>query len=188
MTQTAPAKTEEKTSGANGSGMHIISVLVENHFGVLARISAMFAARSFNINSLTVGPTHDPTCSRMTVTVEGEDRIIDQIRKQLEKFVEVIKVEDLTEQGSFVERELVLVKVSITEDSVHEIVDLVNEFKPEVVDLTMESLTLQVVTTTPEVERLLDLLEPHGLREVARTGTVALTRGPGGLHTSFLND
>lgn len=165
---------------------HVISVLVENHFGVLSRISAMFAARSFNIDSLTVGPTHDPTCSRMTVTVRGESRIVEQIRKQLEKFVEVIMVDDLTESGPFVARELVLVKVSITQDSVQELVDLVNEYQPQIVDMTMESVTLQVVATTEKVEVLLDLLEPHGLREVARTGTAALTRGAGGLHQAFL--
>ncbi|MBX3730469.1 MAG: acetolactate synthase small subunit [Candidatus Sumerlaeia bacterium] len=173
-------------NGAPDNSWHVLSVLVENHFGVLARISAMFAARSFNIDSLTVGPTHDPTCSRMTVTVRGESRIVDQIRRQLEKFVEVIRVEDLTEAGPFVARELVLVKVSITQDSVTELVDLVNSFQPQIVDMTLESVTLQVVATPERVDEFLALLESHGLREVARTGAVALMRGAWGLHQAAL--
>lgn len=156
---------------------HILSVLVENHFGVLSRVSSMFAARSFNIESLTVGPTQDSSCSRMTVTVRGRSAIVDQIRKQLDKLIEVIQVEDLTENGSFIERELVLVKVSINEDSVQQIIDIVNEFNPEVVGMTMTNVTLQVVATQNKVEQLLDLLEPHGLLEVARTGVVAVARG-----------
>lgn len=168
--------------------VHILSVLVENHFGVLARISGMFAARSFNIESLTVGPTHDESCSRMTVTVKGETRIVDQIRKQLEKMAEVIKVEDLSEIGEFIERELVLVKVSVSESNVRDLIDLVNEYQPQVLDLTVESITLQIVAHTAQVERFLDLLEPHGLREVARTGTVGMMRGATGIHTAFLNE
>lgn len=168
--------------------LHIISALVENHFGVLSRIAGMFAARSFNIESLTVGPTHDATCSRITVTVKGQDRIVDQIRKQMEKIAEVIKIEDLSEVDQFVERELVLVKVSTNERCTHELMTEINEFRPHVVDLTVDTITMQVVSTTSEIERFIRLLEPFGIREVARTGTVALMRGAGGLHTSFLSE
>mgnify|MGYP006283706311 CR=1 FL=1 len=165
--------------------LHIISALVENHFGVLARISAMFAARSFNIDSLTVGPTQDPTASRMTVSVKGEAAIVDQIRKQLNKLPEVITVDDLTESGVYVERELVLVKVGTDKGDKQQLIELIDEFRPLIADLTDDSLTIQVVATQMNVERLLDLLEPYGILEVGRTGVVALKKGGAGLHQTF---
>jgi len=165
---------------------HLMSVLVENHFGVLARISGLFAARGFNIESLAVGPTHDPEVSRITLVVTGETRQIEQVQKQLNKLIEVIKVVNLTESGSHVERELILVKVNAPAGSRRsELIELANLFKAKTIDITPETLTLQIVGTEEKLSTFLSMLEPFGVLEMARTGRVALMRGPTGLHTSF---
>lgn len=165
---------------------HVISVLVENQFGVLARISSLFAARGFNISSLAVGETHDPTVSRITLVVYGEARIIEQIQKQLNKLVEVIKVVNLTETGEFVDRELVLVKVQAPAGPKRsEIIELANLFKARTLDITPETLTMEVVGAEEKLATFLGMLEPFGILELGRTGRVALMRGPTGLHSSF---
>jgi len=154
---------------------HIISALVENHFGVLARVAGLFSARGFNIDSLAVGETHDPAVSRMTIVVHGDDRIIEQIMKQLDKLIDVIKVQDIS-QEEMIERELVLVKVNAPAHARAEIMQISNTFRAKVVDVSPESLTVEVTGNASKVDAMLELLRPFGITEVVRTGTVALSR------------
>ncbi len=165
---------------------HVISVLVENRFGVLARISNLFAARSFNIDSLAVGTTHDPTISRMTVVVRGDDRTVEQIQKQLNKLIEVIKVQNLTETGQFIDKELILVKVAIPPGRRTELLEVGHVFKAKVIDITPETLSYMITGHQEKLQTFLTMIEPFGILELARTGRVALIRGTGGLHSSFL--
>jgi acetolactate synthase-1/3 small subunit len=155
---------------------HIISALVENHFGVLARISALFSARGFNIDSLAVGETHDPSISRMTIVVTGEDRIIEQVDKQLNKLIDVIKVTDMTEEDH-VERELLLLKVSHNTKNRSEIIQLVEIFKARIIDYGPKTLTIEVVGTSDKILSFIDIMRPFGIKELARTGRIALPRG-----------
>jgi len=155
---------------------HIISALVENHFGVLARISGLFSARGFNIDSLAVGETHDPTISRMTIVATGEDRIIEQVGKQLNKLIDVIKVTDMTEEDH-VERELLLLKVSHSTKTRSEIIQLVEIFKSRIIDYSPKTLTIEVVGTSDKILSFIDIMRPFGIKELARTGRIALPRG-----------
>ncbi|MCX7000373.1 MAG: acetolactate synthase small subunit [Candidatus Sumerlaeota bacterium] len=155
---------------------HIISALVENHFGVLARISGLFSARGFNIDSLAVGETHDPTISRMTIVATGEDRIIEQVGKQLNKLIDVIKVTDMTEEDH-VERELLLLKVSHSTKTRSEIIQLVEIFKARIIDYSPKTLTIEVVGTSDKILSFIDIMRPFGIKELARTGRIALQRG-----------
>jgi len=155
---------------------HIISALVENHFGVLARISGLFSARGFNIDSLAVGETHDPTISRMTIVATGEDRIIEQVSKQLNKLIDVIKVTDMTEEDH-VERELLLLKVSHSTKTRSEIIQLVEIFKARIIDYSPKTLTIEVVGTSDKILSFIDIMRPFGIKELARTGRIALQRG-----------
>lgn len=154
---------------------HIISVLVENHFGVLAHVSGLFSARGFNIDSLAVGETEDPTVSRITIAAHGDDRVIEQIMKQLNKLIDVIKVQDLS-QEEMIERELVLVKVAATAATRAELMQITSTFRAKVVDVNPKWFTIEVTGSQSKVDALLELLRPFGLREVARTGTIALSR------------
>jgi acetolactate synthase-1/3 small subunit len=155
---------------------HIISALVENHFGVLARISGLFSARGFNIDSLAVGETHDPSISRMTIVTTGEDRIIEQVSKQLNKLIDVIKVTDMTEEDH-VERELLLLKVSHSTKTRSEIIQLVEIFKARIIDYSPKTLTIEVVGTSDKILSFIDIMRPFGIKELARTGRIALQRG-----------
>jgi acetolactate synthase-1/3 small subunit len=155
---------------------HIISALVENHFGVLARISGLFSARGFNIDSLAVGETHDPTISRMTIVATGEDRIIEQVGKQLNKLIDVIKVTDMTEEDHM-ERELLLLKVSHSTKTRSEIIQLVEIFKARIIDYSPKTLTIEVVGTSDKILSFIDIMRPFGIKELARTGRIALQRG-----------
>ena len=155
---------------------HVIGVLVENHFGVLTRIAGMFSSRGFNIDSLAVGETTDPTISRITVVSHGDDQVIEQIIKQLRKLVDVIRVQDLTSE-SHLERELVLVKVSCTKNNRAEIMEIVSIFRANIVDVGANSLVVEAVGAQRKIEALLDLLNPFGILETARTGSVGLSRG-----------
>lgn len=155
---------------------HIISALVENHFGVLARISGLFSARGFNIDSLAVGETHDPSISRMTIVTTGEDRIIEQVSKQLNKLIDVIKVTDMTEEDH-VERELLLLKVSHSTKTRSEIIQLVEIFKSRIIDYSPKTLTIEVVGTSDKILSFIDIMRPFGIKELARTGRIALPRG-----------
>ena len=162
---------------------HIISVLVENRFGVLARISSLIAGRGFNIDSLSVGETEDPTVSRMTIVTHGDEHIIEQITKQLNRLIDVIKVSDLTET-SHVERELVLVKVSAPNAQVRsEIIQIADVFRAHVVDISANCMTIEVTGDQEKVEAMVRLLEPFGIKEMARTGVVALGREVNGRAT-----
>lgn len=155
---------------------HIISVLVENHFGVLAQISGLFSGRGFNIDSLAVGETTDPTVSRMTIVVTGDDRVVEQILKQLNRLVEVIKVEDLTET-KHVERELMLIKVGATQKTRSEVLEIADIFRTKIVDVHTNSVTIEASGDSEKLEALLKLLNPHGVMEIVRTGRVGMARG-----------
>ena len=154
---------------------HIISVLVENHFGVLAHVSGLFSARGFNIDSLAVGETDDPTVSRMTIVAHGDDRVIEQIMKQLDKLVDVIKVQDVT-QEEMIERELVLIKVKAQASIRADLMQIVHAFRAKVVDVNPKTVTVEVTGNGSKIDAMLELLRPFGIREVVRTGTVALSR------------
>ncbi|MCD6257623.1 acetolactate synthase small subunit [Candidatus Aerophobetes bacterium] len=154
---------------------HLISVEVENRFGILARIASLFSARGFNIDSLAVGETEDPTVSRITMVVPGDDQVIEQVIKQLRKLIDVIKVVDLTNQPT-VTRELVLVRVSARGRERDEVMRLVDIFRARIVDVHPESLTLEVTGDEEKIEGLLTLLRPFGIKKLVRTGKVALAR------------
>ncbi len=154
---------------------HTISVLVENHVGVLAHVSGLFSSRGFNITSLAVGETEDPSISRMTIVAGGDEKVLEQIMKQLNKLVDVIKVIDMNRQES-IERELVLVKVSITSSSRMEVMQIVNTFRAKIVDVDTHALTVEVTGTESKVDAMLELLRPYGIKEVARTGIISMAR------------
>lgn len=154
---------------------YTLSVLVENHFGVLARIAGLFSARGFNISSLSVSVTEDPTVSIMTIVVEGDDRVVDQVKKQLNKLIEVIKVRDLTEKD-YVSRELALVKVEIDSGKRREVIEIADIFKGRVVDISPETVTLEITGRSSKIDAIIKLLDEYGIREMARTGKVALMR------------
>lgn len=170
----------KKTNSADKQGQehlkqHTISLLVENRFGALNRIAGMFSAKGYNIDSLTVGPTEDEAVARMTIVTRGDDQIIEQITKQLNKLIDVIKVIDLTFE-SFVERELALVKVQSTTTTRSEIMLIAEIFRAKVVDLSNRTLTLEVTGSQQKIDAIINMLKPFGLKEVARTGRVALKR------------
>lgn len=153
-----------------------LSVLVDNHFGVLARIAGLFSARGFNIASLAVAETEDPSISVMTIVVDGDEHVVDQVKKQLNKLIEVIKVRDLTEQ-EYVSRELALIKVDISSEKRREVMEIVDIFKARVVDVSRAHLTIEVTGSSEKVDGIIKLLSEYGIREMARTGKVALIRG-----------
>jgi len=154
---------------------HTVAVLVENHFGVLARVAGLFSARGFNIDSLAVGETQDPEVSRMTVIANGDDRVIEQIMKQLNKLVDVIRVEDLSAKD-MIARELVLIKVGANASNRNDIMHVVNTFRAKIVDVSPESLTIEVTGSEGKIDAMLELLRPFDLREVVRTGQIAMAR------------
>ena len=155
---------------------HIISAIVENKPGVLAHIAGLFAGRGFNIDSLAVGETEDPTRSRMTVVVRGDDAVLEQVRKQLSKIVDVIKVSDFAGED-IVERDLMLIKVSTRPEKRGEVFEIVEVFRGKVVDIGPRHLTLEVSGPEEKVNAFIDLLKPYGIKEVVRTGRIALARG-----------
>ncbi|NPV38390.1 Acetolactate synthase small subunit [Brevinematales bacterium NS] len=155
---------------------YTLSVLVENHFGVLARIAGLFSARGFNIVSLSVAETEDPTVSVMTIVVDGDNRVVDQVKKQLNKLIEVIKVRDLTEE-EYVERELALIKVGVNATKRREIIEIADVFKGKVVDISHTTITIEVTGSEEKVDAIIELLKSYGIIEMARTGKIALLRG-----------
>lgn len=152
---------------------HTISVLVENKFGVLARVASLFSARGFNIDSLAVGETEDPTVSRMTIVVEGDERTLEQIKKQLNKLIDVIKVYDFLGKG-FIDRELVLIRVSVTPKTRKEIIEIIESAGGVIANAGGKSLTIEVVGDQTKVKTLIELLRPFGIRELVRTGRIAI--------------
>lgn len=155
---------------------HILSVLVENHSGVLSRVSGLFSRRGYNIDSLSVGETEDPNVSRMTIVVRGDDYILEQIKKQLNKLIDVIKVVELKAEQS-VYRELVLLKVVATTEQRAEVIEIVNIFRGRVVDVASESLMIEITGDEGKLSALISMMEPYGIKEMIRTGLTALERG-----------
>jgi len=155
---------------------HVISVLVENRFGVLSHIAGLFSSRGFNIDSLAVGETQDPTISRMTIIVTGDDKIIEQVNKQLNKLIDVIKVQDIT-KDEYLDRELVLVKINCTSQTRGEIVQIIEIFRAKIIDVNQKSLTAEVAGPQDKIGAFLDLVKPFGIKELVRTGRIAITRG-----------
>lgn len=155
---------------------HTISVLVENKSGVLARIATLFAARGFNIDSLAVGETEDPDISRMTIMVKGDESILEQVTKQLNKLVDVIKVNDFSEVD-YVERGLALVKISVNKSNRAEIMQMVGIFRTRIVDVSQDSMTVEITGDEEKIEAFISMVMPYGIKEVCRTGEVALARG-----------
>jgi len=158
----------------------ILSVLVENRAGVLSRTAALFARRGFNIESLAVGEIEDPSISRMTIVVEGDERVIEQVDKQLNKQIDVIKVKQLAAETS-TRRELALIKVRASAKTRAEIIDIASIMKSTIVDLSPSTLTIEICDRPERVRQLLCMLEPYGIAEMARTGMVALQKGGGGM-------
>lgn len=158
---------------------HTISVLVENEFGVLARVAGLFSGRGFNIDSLSVAVADEVGTSLITLVTRGDDAIIEQIIKQLHKLVNVLKVNDMRE-GTFLERELILVKVHATEETKAEILRLVEIFRGRVIDVSPRSYTVELTGDDGKIRAVMELLRPLGIREVVRTGKVAMPRGAQG--------
>jgi len=154
---------------------HTLSVIVENKFGVLARIATIIAGRGFNIDSLAVGETEDPTTSRMTIVVDGDDRTIDQVKKQLNRLIDVITIQDLT-RGEFIDRELMLVRVAVTSKTRPEVMAIGDSLKVKMDDVGAKSIVLQIVGDAAKIHTALELLKPYGIKEIVRTGRVALAR------------
>ncbi len=155
---------------------HTLSVLVENKPGVLAHVAALFSRRAFNITSLSVGPTTDPKVSRMTIIVDGASTPVDQVHKQLEKLIRVLKVTELVEDEA-IERELALIKVRIDPAKRAELLDLAGSFRANVVDLGPDTIVLEAVCSPGNLDSLLVQLEQHGTCELVRTGQIAISRG-----------
>jgi acetolactate synthase-1/3 small subunit len=155
---------------------HIISVLVENKAGVLAKISGLFSRRGFNIESLAVGPTENEQISRITMTVNAETHSIEQVVKQLYKLINVIKIQEL-DPANIVERELVLIKVSTENNTRPEIIEIVSIFRANIVDVSKKSLVIEITGTSRKTGALEELLQPYGILELVRTGKIAINRG-----------
>ncbi|TLN26679.1 acetolactate synthase small subunit [bacterium] len=154
---------------------HTISVTVENEFGILSRVVGLFSGRGFNIDSLSVAETLDPSVSRMTIVTRGDDQIIEQIIKQLNKLVNVIKVVDLTE-GDFIGREMILVRMNANDKTKPEILRLIEIFRGKIVDVSVNTYTIELTGDDGKIKAALDLLQPLGIKEIVRTGHVAMVR------------
>ena len=155
---------------------YVFSVLVDNHSGVLSRVAGLFSRRGYNIDSISVGETLDPTVSRMTIVAHGDDAILEQITKQLSKLVDVLKVAILPDDAS-VYRELVLLKVKADDSTRATISDVIDVFRAKIVDIAPQSMTVEITGDRPKIQALVDLLSPHGILEVVRTGLIGLHRG-----------
>lgn len=155
---------------------HTLSVLVENHPGVLSRVAGLFSRRGFNIDSLAVGVTENPDISRMTIVVDGDDYTVEQVSKQLNKLIDVIKIKQL-DRGDSVSRELALIKVKATATTRAEIIQIVEIFRANIVDVSKNTLTIEASGGTSKVSALEDMLKQFGIKEIVRTGTIAIERG-----------
>ena len=155
---------------------HTISLLVENRPGVLSRVAGLFSGRGFNIESLSVAETTDPDISRMTILTTGNDQILEQITKQLNKLINVIKVTDY-KSNEYVGRELALIKVAVNDETRSEVLSIIEIFRGKVVDVSSESYTVEITGDENKMQAILDLFRPMGIKDLARTGCAALTRG-----------
>ncbi len=152
---------------------HILSVLVENKFGVLARVAGLFSARGFNIDSLAVGETEDPSISRMTIVLCGDDRILEQVKKQLNKLIDVIRVQDFTGKPC-IDREIILIKASVSEKKRAEILKIVDSVGAKVIDVGPETITIEDMGDEARIHALLELVKPYGVDEIVRSGRIAI--------------
>ncbi|MFA5657883.1 MAG: acetolactate synthase small subunit [Oscillospiraceae bacterium] len=155
---------------------HTISVLVENHAGVLSRISGLFSRRGFNIDSLAVGVTDNPEISRITIVAEGNDYTVEQIEKQLNKLIDVIKVRTLPAH-EFLQRELLMIKINVGADKRSEIMTIAEIMNAKIIDLTHTTVTLELSDTTYHIARFEEMLKPYGITEIVRTGAIAIQKG-----------
>ena len=156
---------------------HTVSVLVRNEFGVLSRVVGMFSGRGYNIDSLNVAPTLDPSVSNMTIVTEGDDETIEQITKQLHKLIDVMAVKDFVSQRDFVGRELAMLKVAPTPEARAEVLRIVEIFRGKIVDVSAKSFVIEVTGGQDKIDAMSSLLESLGLQQVVRTGPLAVTRG-----------
>jgi acetolactate synthase-1/3 small subunit len=166
----------EASAGVRTGRKHILSILVENKPGVLTRIARLFARRGFNIDTLAVGPTDDPTLSRITLTLDGATHPIDQVTKQLHKLVNVLKIRDL-EPGDTVARELALFKVAVDGAQRAEVMQICEIFRAKIVDVARRTMTIEVTGSADKIEAFERMIRPHGLVEMVRTGEIAIARG-----------
>ena len=155
---------------------HTISVLVENHSGVLSRISGLFSRRGFNIESLAVGPTHDPSISRITIVADGDEHTVEQIEKQLNKLIEVIKVKTFA-KDEFLARELMIVKLTVAPEKRSEVMTIAEIINAKVMDVTLSTMTLEICDTYAQLCRFEEVIAPYSIIEMVRTGTVAIEKG-----------
>ncbi|NLM75539.1 MAG: acetolactate synthase small subunit [Clostridiaceae bacterium] len=155
---------------------HVLSVLVENQSGVLSRVSGLFSRRGYNIDSLSVGETEDPKISRMTIVVRGDDQILEQIKKQLNKLIDVIKIVELDPDQS-VFRELALIKVKTDMNTRASVIEIVSIFRANIVDVSNTSLTVEMTGDETKIEAFIKLMKPYGIAEIVRTGLAAIERG-----------
>lgn len=161
---------------------HTISILVENKFGVLVRVAGMFSGRGFNIDTLNVGPTNHPEFSQITVTVRGDDQQLDQCIKQLEKLVNVIEVNDFKVRNQFVARELIMIKLEADNRTRSEIMQICDIFRAKIVDVAPQTVIVEATGNEGKIKAFLELIEPFGIVEMARTGNLALPRGNNSNH------
>lgn len=154
---------------------HTLSVLVENRFGVLARVAGMFSGRGYNIDTLNVGPTRDPAISRMTIVVRGDDKVLEQVTKQLNKLVDVISIIDFKE-GEYIDRELVLLQVKVDAKSRAEVIQICELFRAKIVDVAAKKLTVEITGDESKISKFILLMENFGLVDLTRTGKIALPR------------
>lgn len=161
----------------NSKERHIISVIVQNKAGVLARVSGLFSSRGYNIDSLAVGETEDPGQSRLTLVTSGDDAVIEQIRKQLNRLIDVLKVYEFGQEEDFVERDLVLLSVSAPAARRAEIIEVVDVFRGKVVDIGAKHLMIELSGPEDKITALIDLMRPYGIKEMVRSGRIALARG-----------
>jgi acetolactate synthase-1/3 small subunit len=154
---------------------HILSVLVENKFGVLTRVTGLFSGRGFNIDTLNVAPTHDPNTSRMTIVVVGDDKVLDQVVKQLNRLVDVIEIHDF-QRGEYVDRELILVKVKVNKSSRAEIMQICDIFRAKIVDVQSKNMSIEITGDGGKIEKFIALMDNFGITDIVRTGRVALPR------------
>lgn len=161
---------------------HIISILMENESGALSRVAGLFSARGYNIESLTVAPTEDPTLSRMTIVTRGSDDIIEQITKQLNKLIDVVKLLDLVDVGTHIERELMMIKVRTTEHNRFEIRSLADIFRGKIIDVTPNTYVVEMTGPSEKLDAFIAAIAPETIIEVVRSGPTGISRGEIGLH------
>jgi acetolactate synthase-1/3 small subunit len=154
---------------------HILSVLVENKFGVLTRVTGLFSGRGFNIDTLNVAPTHNPNTSRMTIVVVGDDKVLDQVVKQLNRLVDVIEIHDF-KRGEYVDRELILIKVKVNKTSRAEIMQMCDIFRAKIVDVQSKNMSIEITGDGGKIDKFIALMDNFGILDIVRTGRVALAR------------